>query len=201
MSRAHAPRTSAVLQAALDAQPGEQIRLGDLVEPLHERAFGFLLLVLALPNFVPVPIGIGGPMGVLTALVGLQMLLGLSRPWLPRRVADYRFARSSAGKVLGFSKPLLTRLEKLASPRLEILTHRRAGLFSGLLLVVVGVLLALPIPFTNWPIGVLLLLYGIALMERDGALLLAAWLLSLLGIGVFASASGALVHYLRMVFF
>lgn len=201
MSRAHAPRTSAVLQAALDAQPGERIRLGDLVEPLHERAFGFLLLVLALPNFVPVPIGIGGPMGVLAALVGLQMLLGLSRPWLPRWLADYRIARSAAGKVLGFSLPLLMRLEKLARPRLEVLTHRPASLFSGLLVALIGILLALPIPFTNWPIGVLFLLYGIALMERDGALLLACWLLSLLGIGVFAGASGAIVHYLRMMFF
>ncbi|EQD27924.1 Exopolysaccharide synthesis, ExoD, partial [mine drainage metagenome] len=178
--RAHAPRTSAVLQAALDAQPGEQIRLGDLVEPLHERAFGFLVLVLALPNFVPVPIGIGGPMGVLIALVGMQMLLGLSRPWLPRVVANFRIARNSAVKVLNLSLPLLTRLEKLARPRLETLTHRPASLFSGLLLLVIGALLALPIPFTNWPIGVLLLLYGIALMERDGALLLASWLLSLL---------------------
>lgn len=198
--RAHAPRTSAVLQAALDAQPGEQIRLGDLVEPLHERAFGFLVLVLALPNFVPVPIGIGGPMGVLIALVGLQMLLGLSRPWLPRVVANFRIARGSAGKVLNLSLPLLTRLEKLARPRLETLTHRPASLFSGLLLLAIGALLALPIPFTNWPIGVLLLLYGIALMERDGALLLASWLLSLLTIGVFASASGMIVHYLRMLF-
>ncbi len=195
--RAHAERTSAVLRAALHAHPGARIRFGDLVEPLHERAFGFLVLLLALPNFVPVPLGIGGPMGVLIALAGLQMLLGLQRPWLPRRLADYRIARGTADKVLGFGLPLLSRLEKLARPRLEVLTYRPASLFTGLLLLAVGALLALPIPFTNWPIGMLLLLYAIALLERDGALLLAAWLGALSCIGVFASASGALVHLLR----
>ncbi len=189
-------RTSTVLQDALAAHAEPRIRFGDLVEPLHERAFGFLVLVLALPNFIPVPTGIGGPVGVLIALAGLQMLLGLVKPWLPRRLAEYRVARSAAEKTLNFGLPLLTRLERLARPRLERLTHRPASLFTGLLLMVIGALLALPIPFTNWPIGALLLLYGIALMERDGILLLVLWVLSLAGIGTFVSLSGALLHLL-----
>lgn len=189
-------RTSTVLQDALAAHAEPRIRFGDLVEPLHERAFGFLVLVLALPNFIPVPTGIGGPVGVLIALAGLQMLLGLVKPWLPRRLAEYRVTRSAAEKTLNFGLPLLTRLERLARPRLERLTHRPASLFTGLLLMVIGALLALPIPFTNWPIGALLLLYGIALMERDGILLLVLWVLSLAGIGTFVSLSGALLHLL-----
>ncbi len=196
----HAARTSSLLQAALAEQTGSHIRLGDLVTPLHERGFGFLLLILALPNFVPVPIGIGGPMGVLVALVGAQMLIGLTQPWLPTRLADVSIAHATAEKVLGFGLPLLTRLEKLARPRLEVLTYRPASLITGLLLLIVGGLLALPIPFTNWPIGFLLLVCAIALMERDGALLLAAWLGSLAGVGAFASLGGALWHYIRQAF-
>jgi hypothetical protein len=198
--RRHDPRTSELLAAALRAHPGDAIRLGALVEPLHERAFGFLLLILALPNFVPVPIGIGGPMGVLVALAGLQMLLGLDRPWLPRRIADYTLRRGIAERVVRAGQPLLRRLERLCQPRLEVLTRRPASLFSGLLLMLVGVLLALPIPFTNWPIGALLLLYGVTLLERDGALLLVAWGLSLVTIISFASASGAILALLRRLF-
>ena len=198
--RVHDPRTSELLAAALRAHPGDAIRLGALIEPLHERAFGFLLLILALPNFVPVPIGIGGPMGVLVVLAGLQMLLGLDRPWLPRRIADYTLRRSIAERVVLAGQPLLRRLERLCRPRLEALTRRPASLFSGLLLVLVGILLALPIPFTNWPIGALLLLYGVTLLERDGVLLLVAWGLSLATIGIFASASGAILTLLRRLF-
>ncbi len=196
-SPSHAPRTSAVLTAVLAAHPGPRIRLGDLIEPLHERAFGFLLVILALPNFVPVPVGIGGPVGLLVALVGLQLLLGRLLPWLPRRLADYRIARGAAQKIVAFGMPLLTRLEKLARPRLERLTRRPASLLTGLLLLLIGALLALPIPFTNWPIGAGLLLYGVALTERDGALLLALWLASLAGITALLVLSNALLHTLQ----
>ena len=71
----HEPRTTDLLRTALDTHPGDQIALGEFLDPLGERAFGFLLLALALPNFIPVPTGIGGVMGVLVVLVGLQMLL------------------------------------------------------------------------------------------------------------------------------
>ena len=39
---------------------------------------------------------------------------------------------------------------------------------TGLLLVMLGLLLALPIPFTNYVFGVLMLLFVFSLLERDG---------------------------------
>ena len=198
--RVHDPRTSELLAAALRAHPGDAIRLGALIEPLHERAFGFLLLILALPNFVPVPIGIGGPMGVLVSLTGLQMLLGMDRPWLPRILRERALPRASAEKILALARPLLERLERLCRPRLERLTWHPTSLFSGLLLIVVGFLLALPIPFTNYPFGLLLLTYGVALIERDGAVLLAAWAASLAAIGVALGASGMIIALLQRMF-
>ena len=69
-----------------------------------------------------------------------------------------------------------------------ILDHRLASAFTGLLLLLLGVLLSLPIPFTNYLLGGLVLLYALALLERDGALMLAAW-----GVGIAAlSTTGAL---------
>jgi hypothetical protein len=70
--------------------------------------------------------------------------------------------------------------------------HRAASIFSGLLLMLLGVLLALPIPFTNYLFGVLLLGYALALLERDGALLLVAWATGLVAIAVFGVTGGAL---------
>ncbi len=57
-------KTAALLRAALMSTPGERITIEQLLEPLRRRAFGFLLLLLAIPNFIPVPLGIGGIMGV-----------------------------------------------------------------------------------------------------------------------------------------
>ena len=47
--------------------------------------------------------------------------------------------------------PWLRCLERMVRPRLpQILEHPLASAFTGLLLVLLGLLLALPIPFTNY---------------------------------------------------
>ena len=69
---------------------------------------------------------------------------------------------------------------------------RAARVFTGLLLVLLGVLLALPIPLTNYLFAGLILLYALALMERDGVLLLALWLASAAALAGMALVSGQL---------
>jgi hypothetical protein len=88
-------------------------------------------------------------------------------------------------------------LEKVVRPRMEsVLDHPIASAFTGLLLVLLGLMLALPIPFTNYVFGVLLLLFVFALLERDGALMLVAWLAGAIAVVVFGFVSGNLVQML-----
>jgi hypothetical protein len=90
----------------------------------------------------------------------------------------------------------LERIERLTRPRaLAVLDHPAAHSFTGLLLIALGVLLALPLPLTNVPFGLLLLAYAMALIERDGRLMLVAWVLGLLEIAVVAGFSGQLVAW------
>jgi len=77
-----------------------------------------------------------------------------------------------------------------------VLDHPLASAFSGLLLILLGLLLALPVPFTNYLFGVLLLLFAFALLERDGALMLVAWLSGGVAVVVFGFLSGNLVQML-----
>src|SRR5690606_23706972 len=73
-------------------------------------------------------------------------------------------------------RPWLLRVERMVKPRLAGFTeHLASHLLSGLLLLALGILLSLPIPLTNYPIGLLILAYAVALIERDGVLLLIAW--------------------------
>ena len=89
--------------------------------------------------------------------------------------------------------PWLARLERLVRPRMTaLIEHRAASMFTGLLLVLLGVLLALPIPFTNYVFGLLLLTFALGLLERDGALLIGAWVAGVIAIAVFGVLSGAL---------
>jgi hypothetical protein len=55
--------------------------------------------------------------------------------------------------------------------------------------VLLGLLLGLPIPFTNMLFGALLLVYALALLERDGALMVLAWIAGIITIWTFAAVS------------
>ena len=196
----HQARTTELLQRALDAHRGDTIALGDFLDPLGERAFGFLILILALPNFIPVPIGVGGVMGVLVVLVGVQMLIGLAHPWLPNALRRRGLARASLDRFIHRLTPVLSWLERLCRPRWAMLTRHPAHRISGFLLVLIGIALALPIPFTNYFFGVLLVVYAVALIERDGIALVTAWIASVAVAALLLTLSHASLDALRRLF-
>ena len=64
----------------------------------------------------------------------------------------------------------MPRLEHLVRPRLHALPRSRlANAYTGVLLICLGLLLALPLPMTNFVFAGTLLLFALALVERDGA--------------------------------
>ena len=183
--------TRTLLDRLADGDPDDQILLGDLSTGLGRRAFGVLLFLAIPPSFIP---GVAGVISSpIVVLVGVQLLGGLRRPWLPRWLARRGPHRSVLIRFDRWFSPWLARLEKLVRSRLTaVLDHRLAVAFSGLLLVLLGVLLALPIPLTNGLFGALLLLFALALLERDGALMLVAWAAGAISIAVFGVLSGNL---------
>ncbi len=191
------PSTRAVLDGFAQGDPDDHLRLGDLVSGLSQTVFGVLLFIAVLPAFLPLPGAAGLISGPLVMLVGAQLLVGMRKPWLPGFVARRGPLRSTMCRFRDRLSPWLQRLERLVRPRMpRVLDHPVASAFSGLLLILLGLLLALPIPFTNYLFGVLLLLFVFALLERDGALMLVAWLGGTVSIVVFGFLSGNLVQML-----
>ena len=185
--------TRVLLDAMLEGDHAQDLRFADLLAGLGRRAFGMMLFVASLPAFIPVPGVAGAISGPLCALVGLQLLVGLRRPWLPGFIARRGPKRASLVKFDNMLSPWLARLERLVRPRMtQVLDHRLAAMFTGLLLSVLGLLLALPIPFTNYLFGALMVVFALALLERDGALMLLCWLTGIITIVVFGVLSGAL---------
>ena len=170
--------------------PDELLPLRGLLAGLGRRAFGMLLFVATLPAFIPIPVG-GAISGPLVMLIGVQLLAGRRRPWLPRFIAVRGPHRGALLRFHRLVAPWLTRLERLVRPRLpQLFLQRMAMMLTGLLLVLLGFLLSLPIPLTNYLFGGLLLLFAFAMLERDGALLLVAWAGGLASIAVFGVLSG-----------
>lgn len=185
--------TRALLDQFASGDPAEVLRMGDVLADLGERSFGMLLFVSTIPAFIPIP-GVGGAVsGPLVILIGLQLLVGLRKPWLPGFLARRGPHRHAMTRFRNLLSPWLTRLEKLVRPRATaLLDHRLASAFTGLLLVLLGVLLSLPIPFTNFLFGGLLLLFAFALLERDGRLMAVAWGVGSIAVAVFGVLSGSL---------
>lgn len=187
--------TREVLDALAAGDPDERLSLGELLSGLRQSAFGMMLFFAVLPAFIPIPGVAGAISGPLVILVGVQLLIGLRRPWLPRFIATRGPHRRSLARFRDMLAGTLRWLEKVVRPRLEwVLDHRLASAVSGLLLVLLGILLALPIPFTNYIFGGLLLIFVFALLERDGALMLIAWLAGAIAVFVFGVTSGALLE-------
>ncbi|KFL36769.1 exopolysaccharide biosynthesis protein [Arenimonas donghaensis] len=188
--------TRALLDALAEGRAGASpMTLGGVLDEFRARAFGIYLLIVILPAFIPLPAGAGAVSGPLVSLAGLQLLWLMEHPWVPGFLSRRPLPPERLVRFRDRSSRVLRWLEKFSRPRSEwAIDHPLARIFTGLMLVVLGFLLALPIPATNYIFGLLLLAYAIAMIERDGRLLMVAWLLGLAEVVVLAFFSKQLAE-------
>jgi hypothetical protein len=185
-------RASAMLiELARNLSP-EGMTLGALLTQLGTRAELIVCMLLTVPFLLPLSIpGSSVPFGLLIALQGLGLFIQRA-PWLPKRLSARRLTQAHLGTLLTKGGQLFSRLERFIHPRLSPLTQgtpiRRV---NGLLLVLSGLLLTapLPLPFSNTlpAYGALLLAAGS--LERDGACILAGYVMVLLTLLYFGAVA------------
>lgn len=171
-----APGTRRLLDALVEHAPEEGWLLGDILAHVRQRAYGIATLIVTLPAFLPIPVG-AGTVGLLIALFGVQMMLAYDAPWIPAALAGRRVPAERLRRFVERSDRWLDLLEKFSRPRWLVLTEGLGLRFSGFMLAIMGLLLALPLPLTNYPFALVMLIYAVALIERDGRLLVVAWTL------------------------
>ncbi|HEY5928313.1 MAG TPA: exopolysaccharide biosynthesis protein [Kofleriaceae bacterium] len=142
------------------------VTLGELVDKAAEGGFGFVIGVLAL---LAIPFfGLSTPFGLAIALLGAQLALGKQRPWLPKRVRARHLSMAMLDRVLRLLAKRMRWLARMTTRRrYEVLiTPRWIGF--GITLLALGLALPLPIPGSNLIFIIPILIYSIALLERDG---------------------------------
>lgn len=152
----------------------ERVRVRDITESLGQRSFGFILLIFALPNSLPM-LGIPGVStitGLPLLLVAVQMALGHNRVYLPRWIADSSLATADFQNLVNKVAPWLRRIEKLMRPRIPFLTLGRAERWLGAFCVLLAFLLVLPIPLGNLLPALGILFIALGLIESDGVCVL-----------------------------
>lgn len=161
---------------------------------LGDRAFAFFIVLLGLPNIVPMVPPIPLLSGVLLALVAGQLIYGLPAPWLPRRLLDRSVPRADLRRAVARIMPWLIGIERFCRPRLTLFESRLAARLIGLvtLIVALGLLVAAPI-IGQIPLGIAACLIGVGLVERDGFVLIAAAVVGAIGVALAAGFAWAIV--------
>ena len=70
------------------------ISIAEILRQTGERGFCLVISLLVLPFLFPMPPGLSGVMGLGCFILGGQMALGRKSPWMPKRVARFKFPRS-----------------------------------------------------------------------------------------------------------
>lgn len=178
-------KVSDIVAELCDGWDDDRISLDELLRAFGLRSFGLLVLVFALPNGIPAPIapGLSAVMSAPLLLLSVQMLLGFSTPWFPESWRRRSFSRGDVAKLLRPALPYIVKMERFISPRLPHLAGRVASRPIGALILWNAILLALPIPFGNLIPAWAIILVALGQVERDGALVIAAIAVSVVGAG------------------
>jgi hypothetical protein len=187
-------RTSEVLRDLVEDGVSERITFREILAELKHRAAGFTLLIFALPCCLPMPPGIPTVCGIALVIIALNLIAARQRLWLPGAIADKSVARADLKRVVDRVTPLLMRLEKVCKPRFPIVTDTVGKILIGLVILVLGMIMILPIPFLgNMPPGFAASVIAIGMTERDGLVVLIGTLTSGIAIAVASVATTALI--------
>lgn len=175
-------RTSQIL-LALASQPGERLTVREIMAVLQDRAFALLIVLLGLPNCLPMPPPIPLVCGLLLALVAVQIVFGREAPWLPRQLLNRSMARTDVERAVGRAVPVFRRLERISRPRMTFLDTPFAMRLMGAVILILSVGLLFAPPFVGQiPLGLAVCLVGLGLVERDGFVVVGGLLIGSIGL-------------------
>lgn len=193
-------RTSGLL-IALAHLPGPRVAVRDIVAALRDRAYALLVVLLGLPNCLPMPPPIPLVCGLVLAFVAAQMLMARATPWLPHRLLDRSIAQADLARAVGRALPPLIRLERFSKPRLTMLGGPFALPVLGAVLLFLALGLIVAAPFIGQiPLGLAVCLVGLGLVERDGVLIIAGAVVGVIGLALSAGFAYALVSWVASFF-
>lgn len=157
----------------------ERLSFSELARQLHARAWGGLLVIFAAINVIPLPPGASVFFAIPLLIVSAQMVVGRSSPWFPARIDRRGVTKDELRRLIEKMEWLEVRVERMFKPRLAGLTGSTATRLIGIVCFFLALLTMLPVVHVA-PAAVIVLL-GLALIYRDGALVIAAAVAGILG--------------------
>lgn len=175
------------------------ISIGEILNILSEKGQSLIILILCLPFCQPLQIpGLSAPFGLAIAFIGLKMAFG-KYAWLPKGILAKSITPHTLQKITEKILWVLKKIKGWIYPRLAWLCYNPSvHIINGLLISILGILLALPLPtpFSNLMAAWSILLIGLGLLKHDGVFILIGYFVSLLTFGYFV----AMVLLIKFIF-
>lgn len=177
---------------------GTRTSIGEILEAFHERGFGVVLFVFALPMALPVPVppGINIILALPLLLMTLQQTLGRHTIWLPDRLKRKNFSTQSLQSILVRALPWVKRMENLTRPRMGYITAPHFSWAIGAFGALFSLSICVPIPLSNTVPSLAIAVMAIGVLMRDGLAVLcgmilgSTWLACLVSVLIFIGSEG-----------
>jgi hypothetical protein len=169
----------------------ERLSFTELAAQLDSRAWGGLLFIFAAINVLPLPPGTSVFFAIPLMIVSVQMVLGRSSPWFPARIDRRGVKKTELERLIAKITGLEARIERVLKPRMASLTAPTATRLIGVACFLLAILAAIPIPLFHMAPAAAILLFGLALIYRDGVVVIVAAIAAVVSLAVNALLVGS----------
>lgn len=185
-------RTSGILLSIIEQMRKEEsLIFYDIIAMLQGRAFGLAIVLLCIPNCLPIPniAGLSAITGIPIIIIGLEMLAGRSQIWFPSVLGKRRVPSRRIAALLEHTVSSIRKIEKLLHPRLLMISEPIPRRLLGGVLAILASIMSLPIPFGNMLPGWAMALIALGLIERDGVIILVGLAIGIITVSLVFTAT------------
>lgn len=177
-----------VLEKVEEKTEGEKrISIGEFLTAFEHGGYGPLLLIIALLIILPtggIP-GIPTVLGIVVILIASQLVWGRPAPWLPKRLCNVGFKKSTFDKGIKKIKPVTSKIDYVIKPRMKWLASGFSARVVGLVCIILASVLPFleVIPFADIIPGSAIALLGLGMTARDGVIIIIGWTIAAVALG------------------
>jgi hypothetical protein len=177
---------STILKKLVDGADDTPRTLNGILGNAGKYGVDLVIIVLALPFCLPILPGVSAPFGMAIIILAFRQII--HRPGrLPKFIGDREFAPDTFEKIIKGGVRILDRIERFSSRGQRRLPQLANTRFNAFLILLMGVVMALPIPFpaTNTFPAWAIVFLATAQAEEDGVLVLWGYAAIFITIGWF----------------
>ena len=185
----HEPEGVEDVIAELDelASHGDKVCIANVLDDFGARSFGPIIMILALLEVTPIGAIPGVPTAIAATigLIALQLLFGKDHIWMPQFIQSRAVGAKKLHKAVGKLRGIAQWLDEQSRDRMDFLTR---GVWLKVAAVAILVLcITVPplevLPFASSGPMLAIASIGLALIVRDGLVMLLAFLLAIAAVG------------------